>query len=140
MENFIGDPQRSPMYAIINNCDATVFSNKLCKLAILYKWNTSVFRLVRMHIVFHMLCLGISSVAMIYTTQLHLAERAQADEVSHIMQAITIVSVILNFFLHGLRLLRQGRVRYLLIIPRHLSDAELDTLRDELDAAGYLAP
>ena len=34
----------------------------------------------------------------------------------------------------------QGRVRYLLIIPRHLSDAELDTLRDELAAAGYLAP
>eukprot|EP01047_Picozoa_sp_COSAG01_P044077 COSAG01_NODE_3960_length_5493_cov_2.949203_2_plen_779_part_00 len=116
MQNFLGDCHTSPLHAIVINCDATVFSNQLIRLAVMYKWRTSVYSLVQRHMAFHLCCLLISSATMIFTTQQHLETHGEDDAeamIAHVLQGLTIVAAILALGMQVMRMLRQGTNLYL---------------------------
>eukprot|EP01052_Picozoa_sp_SAG31_P037103 SAG31_NODE_4737_length_2991_cov_1.986169_1_plen_802_part_00 len=113
LKDFIGSPEISPIHAIVDNCEAKVFSSELLRLAIMYKWQTNVYRLVLMHVMIHIVCLAISSASMIYTTQRHLDETVIGDLTSHVLQGATIACSVLTLMLHILRVVRQSWARYM---------------------------
>ena len=118
LTDFLGPPESSPLLPIIMNCDASVFKSELIKLGIQFKWENSVYKLVVKHVVFHVVCLVLSSLAMIYTTQLHTDDGSsstttQQSTTASVLQSVSIACQLISLILQALRLSRLGCALYM---------------------------
>ena len=97
LANFIGPPDESPFQAIVDYCDAEVFNSTILALAVQFKWETNVSRLVSLHLGWHICVLALASATMVATTQAQLRdfdEGSSSLRVAAAQIALTVVVVL----------------------------------------------
>jgi WD40 repeat protein len=113
MTDFIGNPNVSPFHIITRECDATAFKSKLMEMAVEFKWNVNVARLVRAHLLWHIFVVALASTVMVAATQAHLGRGFLSSVFVDLTQAVLAVVVIVDLSLnHALKLWRVGGAIY----------------------------